>query len=159
MKRKLSYLLIASTFLFSSVLISCGDDESGDDIDTTTIESNEIVTESVADFSAGEIIYTGKGMCQTCHMANGKGIEGTFPPLADSDYLSSIDKAAFIKMVMKGSNDPITVNGKEYPGKIMGTTMSTVTLTDQEIVDVVNFVLNKWGNKETVTITDVTEAK
>jgi nitrite reductase (NO-forming) len=25
--------------------------------------------------------------CQTCHMQNGLGIEGVFPPLAKSDYL------------------------------------------------------------------------
>lgn len=154
MKKRLNYLFIASAFLFSSVLISCGDEETETNTDTLAVE-----TEVVADFSAGEVVYNGKGMCLTCHMANGEGVPGTFPPLANSDYLSSIDKASFIKMVMKGSNEAITVNGVEYPGKIMGATMGTVSLTDQEIADVVNFVLNKWGNKETVTTEDVSAVK
>ena len=154
MKKRLNYLFIASAFLFSSVLISCGDEEAETNADTIAVE-----TEVVADFSAGEVVYNGKGMCLTCHMANGEGVPGVFPPLAGSDYLTSIDKAAFIKMVMKGTDEAITVNGVEYPGKVMGATMATVTLTDQEIVDVVNFVLNKWGNKNTVNLDDVAAVK
>lgn len=153
--------MIAIAFLFFGILSSCGDEDTNadDPSDTTEIVDIDVVDEVVADFSAGQAIYEGKGMCQTCHMANGEGVEGTFPPLANSDFLTSIDKEFFIKMIMSGSDEPITVNGTEYPGKIMGATMGAVTLTDQEIVDVANFVSDKWGNKTVFTIDDVKTSK
>ena len=63
--------------------------------------------QSIAD---GEEIYT--DFCLQCHMANGKGVPGSFPPLDNSDYLIDIDQSIHaIKFGLKG---PITVNGKSY---------------------------------------------
>ena len=38
-----------------------------------------------ASIKRGQEVY--KDYCITCHMADGKGVDGTFPPLANSDFL------------------------------------------------------------------------
>ncbi|GAB1444916.1 hypothetical protein MASR2M41_05620 [Flammeovirgaceae bacterium] len=50
------------------------------------------------------------GNCITCHMQNGEGIEGVYPPLAKSDYLMA-DKIRRIKQVLEGASGPMVVNG------------------------------------------------
>lgn len=158
-------LAIFGTF----VLASCG----GNTESTTTEENttDEAVTEAPAaeeapvaeeapaeealDLSAGEAIYTGKGLCMTCHQANGEGMSPSFPPLANADYLLADTKRA-IHQTLNGASEPITVNGVEYPGGIMGASVKALNLTDKEVADVVNYILNSWGNNGgTVTEADV----
>lgn len=155
-------MLWATTILFAFFMISCGGENTqnaGDDgnagEETANTEETTDVDSDVLDLSAGEAIYTGKGMCSTCHQANGEGIEGTFPPLAGADYLLE-DKTRAVKQAMYGSDSPITVNGVEYPGGAM----TTVEMTDEEVRDVVNYILNSWGNEGgTVTAEDVKAAR
>ena len=98
--------------------------------------------QSIAD---GEEIYT--DFCLQCHMANGKGVPGSFPPLANSDYLNNIDQSIHaIKFGLKG---PITVNGKSY-----NSNMINQGLDDEEIADVMNYILRSWGNKSSTIVTE-----
>lgn len=80
-------------------------------------------------------------VCQACHMADGTGIEGAFPPLAESDFLNEdVDRA--ISAVVNGLQGEITVNGETYNG-----IMPRQNLTDEEVANVLTFVLNNFGNK------------
>ena len=98
--------------------------------------------QSIAD---GEEIYT--DFCLQCHMANGKGVPGSFPPLANSDYLNNIDQSIHaIKFGLKG---PITVNGKSY-----NSNMINQGLDDEEIADVMNYILRSWGNESSTIVTE-----
>ena len=98
--------------------------------------------QSIAD---GEEIYT--DFCLQCHMANGKGVPGSFPPLANSDYLNDIDQSIHaIKFGLKG---PITVNGKSY-----NSNMISQGLDDEEIADVMNYILRSWGNEFSTIVTE-----
>jgi len=93
----------------------------------------------------GEEIYT--DFCLQCHMANGKGVPGSFPPLANSDYLNDIDQSIHaIKFGLKG---PITVNGKSY-----NSNMISQGLDDEEIADVMNYILRSWGNESSTIVTE-----
>jgi mono/diheme cytochrome c family protein len=97
------------------------------------------------DTNKGKGVYT--KTCIACHQATGTGIPGAFPPLAKSDYLNA-DVNRAIKQVIKGSNAPITVNGKKYT-----TAMPPQALSDQQIADVLTYVYANWGNsKKVVTI-------
>jgi mono/diheme cytochrome c family protein len=107
---------------------------SADKSKETTVE--ETKTESL--YAAGEAVY--KKTCVACHQADGKGMEGAFPPLAGSDYLLA-DKNRAIAQVIHGSEGEITVNGKVYTG-----VMPPQAITDEEVRDVINYVLNSWGN-------------
>ncbi len=93
----------------------------------------------------GREIYT--DFCLQCHMAKGEGVKGAFPPLANSDYLKDIDKSIHaIKFGLKG---PIKVNGIAYNGN-----MVSQGLDEEEISDVMNYILNSWGNSSAISITE-----
>ena len=86
--------------------------------------------------------------CISCHMGAGEGVEGNVPPLAKSDYLlEDIERA--IHVVKYGQQGEITVNGNTY-----NSYMAPLGLSDDEIADVLNFVLNSWGNKYGELITE-----
>ncbi len=86
----------------------------------------------------GRETYT--SVCQACHMADGTGIEGAFPPLAESDYLNE-DPDRGISAVVHGLSGEITVNGETYNG-----VMPRQNLTDEEVANVITYVLNSFGN-------------
>ncbi|TGK87521.1 nitrite reductase, copper-containing [Leptospira noumeaensis] len=87
----------------------------------------------------GERVY--KSVCAACHMKEGQGVPGVFPPLAKSDYLNA-DKFRAIQVLQKGLSGPITVNGQKY-----NNVMPHLELTKEEIASVLSYVYNNWGNK------------
>jgi len=100
----------------------------------------------------GEGIYM--SYCITCHMDKGQGIQGAFPPLANSDYLMA-DKERAIRTILNGLTEEITVNGQVYFGE-----MTPQDLNDRKIADVLNFIMNSWGNKgEYVLESEVSKAR
>ena len=99
-------------------------------------------TESI---EAGAEIY--QDFCVQCHLPTGVGVSGVFPPLKDSDFLrNNIDMSiAGLKYGLKGK---IVVNDEEYNG-----IMASQGLDNEEIADVMNYILNSWGNSYTGQIT------
>lgn len=97
----------------------------------------------------GKVVYA--DFCVTCHLENGEGVPYTFPPLAKSDYLAN-NREASIRGVKYGQRGEIVVNGETY-----NNTMMPMGLSDEEIADVLNFVMNSWGNEqeEPVTVEEV----
>lgn len=98
----------------------------------------------------GKTIYTKN--CMNCHMIDGKGLERVFPPLIKNSNLT--DKKRLINVVIKGMKGPIKVNGVPYDGVMNG-----FKFTDQQTSDVINYILNSWGNKsEPVLPTEIQPA-
>ncbi|MBT8315850.1 MAG: cytochrome c [Maribacter sp.] len=93
----------------------------------------------------GSEIYA--DFCVTCHMENGEGVPYTFPPLANSDYLLQ-KRAESIKGVKYGRQGELIVNGVTY-----NNTMAPLGLEDEEVVDVMNYILNSWGNSSDKMVT------
>ena len=87
----------------------------------------------------GKDVYT--TYCTSCHMEQGEGIEGVYPPLAKSDYMMA-DKKRSIQQTIKGVSGEIKVKGKTYNSEMPG-----IELNDQEVSDVLNYVRNSFGNK------------
>ena len=96
---------------------------------------NKPLEQSIED---GALIY--KDFCLQCHMAKGKGVPGSFPPLAQSDYLKN-NLTKSIQAIKYGMRGPIKVNGEAYDGS-----MVAQGLDDEEVADVLNYILNNWGN-------------
>lgn len=92
--------------------------------------------------------------CMSCHMADGVGMPGMYPPLAKSDFLKKPTKEQ-IDVILKGQSGEIKVNGVNY-NSIMP---AQNYLTDQQIADILNYVRNTWGNKNTVAISPAIVAK
>lgn len=110
----------------------------------TTIFSFDQNSDLKASMERGKEIYTAN--CVTCHMQNGEGIEGVYPPLAKSDYLMA-DKTRAIKQVLEGAIGSMTVNGIKYNGFMMG-----FPLNDHEVSDVLNYIRNSWDNKGEIVL-------
>ncbi|MEP2025927.1 MAG: cytochrome c [Reichenbachiella sp.] len=87
----------------------------------------------------GKQIYTNE--CMTCHMENGEGIAGAFPPLANSDYFQN-DVSKAVVAILNGLEGELEVNEMTYYG-----VMDPVSLSDQEVADVLNYIRNSWGGK------------
>lgn len=87
----------------------------------------------------GEGVYS--EFCMRCHLAQGEGVEDVYPPLADSNWLSE-KRAESIKSVKYGLKGEIEVNGKTYNNN-----MASMGLTDREVADVMNYIMNSFGNE------------
>ena len=104
--------------------------------------SKEIVMEK------GKRVYA--QTCFACHQMEGQGLPGVFPPLAKSDYLMA-DRDRAIRGIIKGQSGEMVVNGQKYNG-----VMPPVMLSDEQIAQVVTYVMNSWGNSgEIVTVEQV----
>lgn len=90
----------------------------------------------------GAELYTTN--CLSCHMQNGEGLDGVYPPLAKADFLAK-DKTGkkAIGAVLNGLEGELVVNGKSYNVPMPAQNY----LTDEQIADVLNYVRNSWGNK------------
>lgn len=98
---------------------------------------------SVADqMSLGKNVYTQN--CAACHLADGSGIKGAFPPLAKSDWLNH-DVTRAISAVKNGLAGEIRVNGEVYNG-----IMPSLGLSSEDIANVLTYVYQSWGNNKSV---------
>lgn len=110
---------------------------------TSVEETQEIsLKESMA---RGKIIYN--EFCIRCHNETGEGNGKFHPPLASSDWLAS-KRTASIHAVKYGLKGLITVNGKEYKKS-----MANPGLENQEVADVMNYIMNSWGNTQKNMVT------
>ncbi len=83
------------------------------------------------------------GTCAACHMANGAGMAGVFPPLAGSEWVTGKPEVP-IAIVLHGMQGEVTVNGAKY-NSVM--TPWASLFSDQEVANVVTYIRSQWGNK------------
>ena len=102
-------------------------------------QSSGMVTKE-QQIQAGMVLYN--GTCSVCHQQNGEGLEGVFPPLANSDYLMA-DQRRAVEIVLNGLSGPVTVNGIDYSSVMPAMSQ----LNDDEIANILTFSLNSWGNE------------
>ncbi|MEP0262764.1 cytochrome c [Dokdonia sp.] len=95
----------------------------------------------------GAVVYT--DYCIQCHMGKGEGVPKAFPPLAKSDWLFKNNITNAIRVVKYGQTGEITVNGETYNG-----VMANLGLYEDEVADVMNYILNSWGNSHGEIITE-----
>ena len=82
-------------------------------------------------------------------MHDGKGQKGIFPPLAKSDYLFKNIQESIKAIKFGGIDGEIIVNGVKYNSK-----MEKMGLYDDEIADIMNYILNSWENNYDKRITE-----
>jgi mono/diheme cytochrome c family protein len=95
-------------------------------------------------FASGQRIY---GIyCSICHQPGGQGSPGQFPPLAQSEWVTSLGYERLVRMVLDGIHGPITVRGQNYNGAMppFGD-----LLDDEEIAAVLTFIRQNevWGHE------------
>jgi len=89
---------------------------------------------------AGAQIYADE--CSGCHLPNGKGSAGLFPPLAGSSLVQQIDPMSLLHVVLRGARST---------GTAQAPTASAMpafgwVLNDGQVAAVITYVRNAWGN-------------
>ncbi|MEH6538049.1 MAG: cytochrome c [Psychroserpens sp.] len=148
-------LNLVTLFVFL-VFVSCNSSEKKKDISEVILsaENNSLqnpkLTESM---KRGKSIYA--DFCMSCHLPNGKGVPKAFPPLAKSDYLMA-NREESIKSIKYGQSGEITVNGVKYNG-----VMAALGLEDEEVADVMNYIMNSWGNSndKLISVEEISKIK
>ena len=140
-------LLISTCFYFLNPTIS------NYNSDKEYFSTKEQITPLQESIARGKEVYT--DFCIQCHLATGKGNGITFPPLDNSDWLKKKRKES-IHAVKYGQKGEIVVNQQKYNG-----IMTPLGLSDQEVADVMNYILNSWSNsnKKMVTVQEVISIK
>lgn len=111
------------------------------DDDAVAVQAGEATSRTLEErMSSGKRIYAAH--CSACHLAEGQGLAGVFPPVAESSYLAENGTDAAVSAILNGLSGAITVNGIEYNGAMPNLSY----LSDSEIADVVTFVMNSWKN-------------
>jgi len=106
-----------------------------------TAASLVMATNAAAQSPDGKTVYS--TTCAACHQATGEGVEGTYPPLANSEWVNG-DEAKVVRIVLHGLTGPVEVAGETYAG--MMPPWGGV-LKDADIAAVLPYVRSAWGNK------------
>jgi mono/diheme cytochrome c family protein len=97
----------------------------------------------------GKQIFT--ATCQACHQANGAGIPGAFPPLAESEWVNGSPRR-MVAIVLHGIQGEITVKGQKFQG-VMPPMKDQ--LKPEDIAAVLTYVRNSFGNKSDLVTPDL----
>ena len=88
-----------------------------------------------------------------CHQADGKGLPGSFPPLAGAgEYYG--DPQNHARIIVHGLQGEIEVLGVKYNGAMP----AQGNLSDYDIAAVATYVRNAWGNDDGIVTPEDVQA-
>ncbi len=148
-------LPLALLFIFSGLIFYAGTylNRYSGHFSSKVFDERQLPTSGAAVAAKIDPLVLGKKQynlaCVTCHMPNGLGLPGVYPPLADSEWvLGSEDR--LISIVLHGLKGPITVKGNVYGtaampafGQVPG---SGYNWNDEKIAAVLTYIRHEWGN-------------
>jgi mono/diheme cytochrome c family protein len=102
----------------------------------------KVPTAAAAGFDAATGAKLFADTCAACHGAEGKGVAGTFPPLAGDPVVTATDPTQQIRTVLHGLKGK-TINGTAYPVEMPA---FAGQLTDQQIMEIIDHERSSWGN-------------
>ncbi len=88
--------------------------------------------------------------CSSCHGAQGQGVPGTFPPLANNPVVTG-DPNKVIGILLSGLHGSISVGGSTYNGQMPAW---KGTLTNKQIADVITYIRGSLGNNKAPAVTE-----
>lgn len=144
MKNIVLFAIVFSTpFLFSCLFKTKEKQtEKSAYINVAPLSQNNDLQKSI---ERGQLIYD--EFCIQCHGADGKGQKKIFPPLDGADWLTD-KRTESIHAVKYGQSGEIVVNGVTY-----NNVMPPMGLTNKEVTDVMNYVMNSWSNTQYKPVT------
>lgn len=144
MKNIYLFAVVASTAIFFSCN-SKNKEKQAEKNEYVAIETTGIGNDLEKSIQRGQAIYN--DFCIQCHGADGKGMPRVFPPLDGADWLTE-KRTESIHAVKYGQSGEIVVNGNVY-----NNVMPPMGLTDMEVADVMNYVMNSWSNTQEKPVT------
>lgn len=124
---------------FLILTASCKQKDSGKTSDKIINEPVKADSSSQAEEQPGKKLY--ELNCLTCHMADGSGVPGMYPPLIRTEIVLGPENE-LIKTVLFGLEGPVVVKGKNY-NQLMP---AQEHLSDRQIADILNYVRENWGS-------------
>ena len=85
-----------------------------------------------APLARGKGVY--ERVCAACHLPDGSGVAGVFPPLANSDFFQE-RPYEMAHIVLHGRSGELVVNGQHYNG-----VMPAQDLNDDDVAAVINYI-------------------
>lgn len=81
--------------------------------------------------------------CTACHLEEGHGQAGFFPPLTGNAVAQQADPTSVLHIILAGDRTAVTAS------RPTALTMPSFAwkLTDQEVADVATYIRNSWGNR------------
>jgi mono/diheme cytochrome c family protein len=91
-------------------------------------------------FARGQGYYIDQ--CAGCHMENGEGIAGVFPPLKGNNVVQASDPGTMVHIILSGAK---TATTKKNP---TGLAMPAFAwkLDNAQVADLATYLRNAWGN-------------
>lgn len=99
------------------------------------------VPASKASLERGKTVYLQR--CLACHQPDGGGVPHLNAPLDGASAVVGKDKAKIIRIILKGMNERVELDGEYYSNAMAPHN----DLTDQQIADVLTYIRNNWSNK------------
>jgi len=122
------------------------------------VAADATLNNGAGDMSSGAQLYSGN--CASCHQATGAGTkDGAYPQLFQNTATGAAQPTNLIAAILFGVNRTVGANTAFMPafGPGLG---SMSTLSDQNVADVSNYVLQHFGNPNlTVTAQDVASVR
>jgi mono/diheme cytochrome c family protein/glucose/arabinose dehydrogenase len=112
-------------------------------------------------YPKGVSVY--KSICQTCHGADGNGLQGLAPPLNNSEWVTR-DKDALAAILIYGLSGPVQVKDKLYKAPEIMDEMPGIgnnkEISDEDIAEVMSFIRNAWNNRASeASTTDIEKVR
>ncbi|GAA5481494.1 PVC-type heme-binding CxxCH protein [Haloferula sargassicola] len=96
-------------------------------------------------------LVKGKGLyektCIECHQSDGKGVAGTFPPLAGSEWVKG-DLDTMLRIMLGGLMGPITVKGEKYESAMPGHSHAS----DEDLAAIASYVRRAFGGLDEAAV-------
>lgn len=110
-------------------------------------EEKPVAAGGALNLPSGVQLYTQN--CQSCHQANGEGLQGAFPSLKDSKVVNGDNLDLYVNIIMKG-----------YDARPEFATMPAVGLNNnlsaEDVTAIINHEKSSWGNNaKAVTVEEV----
>jgi mono/diheme cytochrome c family protein len=93
-------------------------------------------------------------VCQTCHQADGRGVPGTYPPLAGSERVQGRPEV-MARIVLNGLVGKVTVRGATFDNAMPG---HRTRLDDERIAAVMTYVRSSFGNSASAVTPELVAA-
>ncbi len=118
---------------------------------TTETASRPAENVSTPELSKGKQVY--EQYCLACHQANGEGVPGLYPPIAESEWVQG-DKQRLIGVIVNGLEGPIEVRGETYNQAMPPHGF----LSNEQIAGVASYIRQNFGNQAPLVTPDEVEA-
>ena len=109
-------------------------------------------------FEKGRLAYM--TYCFACHQADGRGLFGSYPPLAGSDWVNDEKPERMLRVIMNGLTGPITVSGESWNVSAQMPAFGMAIPDNEELAALVTFVRGQkdWGNEASPVTAEEVEA-